>query len=362
MSALLQTAVLSSAFLAALRIARSRPAWGNALGVLAFLATLGDLGVAQKDLLLYAPIGAWRTQSTAAAHVFEQPAGSRIYRQLGPAPPAWEHSSSSDRFTELVRWDRETLRAKYPLPERISLLDAPQTIDSADYRAFLAVAHRGERVDPSILDLLGAQAAIVSRGAAPQFSQAENLAEGAVLGVRQNPLPRAWIVHRVDVLPEMREKSPQRLRQRTEDVLFPDGRPRDWRTVAVIETDEPIAPGPPAEDLLRQESCRIVYADPARVEIEAELAADGVVVLADLFYPGWELTVETKGNLRTLPIQRANRLLRGALLPPGKHRLCYRYRPRSVLYGAATSGLAAALLGLTVCTGLCRRVRELPPG
>jgi hypothetical protein len=363
MSGLLQTAVLSVVFLVALRMASSRPAWAKRLGVLTFMATVADLAVAQKDLVLYAPADAWQTSEKVLTQLPEGVRGSRVYRQVGLMPSSWQRACSQERFTDVVRWDRETLNPKYPLPERISLLEASQTIDSADYRALVDVARTNGLIDPSILDLLGAQVAIVARSAAAPAAQSEDLAEGVVGAVRPNSLPRAWIVHRVEVLQALGGRSPGRLRQRTEDVLFPNGRRRDWRREAVVEMNEPISPGPRSEGLLPQESCRVVYAEPARVEIEAELAADGLVVLADLFYPGWELTVETNGESRKLPILRANRAMRGALLPPGKHRLVYRYRPRSVLYGAATSVLAiVALLGLAAYAGLRRWAnRDGPP-
>jgi hypothetical protein len=87
-----------------------------------------------------------------------------------------------------------------------------------------------------------------------------------------------------------------------------------------------------------------VAADPQRVEIEARLSSPGLVVLADAFYPGWTLSVTTDGVARDAPIVRTNRVMRGAMLPPGHHRLVYEYRPASVLVGAAISGLTAVAL------------------
>ena len=138
-------------------------------------------------------------------------------------------------------------------------------------------------------------------------------------------------------------------------MLFPAGEPRDWRQVAVVETDESIALERLPRDASAAESCTIVHADPLRVEIVAQLAADGLVVLADLYYPGWELTVETDGHAHRAPILRTNRVMRGAMLPAGRHRLVYRYRPRSVLYGGAMSGLSAMLLAAAAIYACLRR-------
>ena len=61
------------------------------------------------------------------------------------------------------------------------------------------------------------------------------------------------------------------------------------------------------------------------------------MILADVFYPGWKLTIDGQ----PAPIYRANRLMRGAAVQQGKHRLVYTYEPRSLQVGIAIS-----LLGL----------------
>jgi uncharacterized membrane protein YfhO len=95
--------------------------------------------------------------------------------------------------------------------------------------------------------------------------------------------------------------------------------------------------------------CRVVHYDPLRVEIEAELTEPGLVVLADQFYPGWQLDVQTAGQrTRRVPIVRAGGVLRGAWLEAGRHRLVYRYRPASFLWGAALSVIGWLVLGVLV--------------
>ena len=85
----------------------------------------------------------------------------------------------------------------------------------------------------------------------------------------------------------------------------------------------------------------------------AHLDRPGLVILADVYYPGWTLTIDG----RPAPILRANRLMRGAAVESGTHRLVYTYRPGSFRLGALISlgGLiAAAGLGLRR-PGLVRR-------
>jgi hypothetical protein len=94
---------------------------------------------------------------------------------------------------------------------------------------------------------------------------------------------------------------------------------------------------------LPSEAPRITRYESERVEIEVDLKTPGIVVLADVFYPGWRLTIDG----REAPIYRTNRMMRGAALPAGRHRLVYTYEPMSVKVGLALSGLGLlALLGL----------------
>ena len=125
----------------------------------------------------------------------------------------------------------------------------------------------------------------------------------------------------------------------------PRCRPRAWIT---HET----------EGLARGESCRIVRYEPLCVELEAELTRPGQVVLCDQFYPGWKLEVETAGQgRRNVEIERTNQVMRGCMLPAGRHRLIYRYRPASFLIGA----IASALAWLVVAGVFARRVLVARP-
>jgi uncharacterized membrane protein YfhO len=90
--------------------------------------------------------------------------------------------------------------------------------------------------------------------------------------------------------------------------------------------------------------------DPNRVVLQATLSLPGWVVLADTFYPGWTATVD---GIPT-PIHPTDLLFRGVFVTPGRHRIVFRYQPRSV-----SRGLALSITALAVCALMLRR-RDAP--
>lgn len=89
------------------------------------------------------------------------------------------------------------------------------------------------------------------------------------------------------------------------------------------------------------ESVRVVSRSSDRVELAAEVkGAPGLVILSDVYYAGWKLFLDGE----EVPIFRVNRMMRGAIVPPGVHRLVYVYEPASVRLGAGLS--LVGLLGL----------------
>lgn len=76
------------------------------------------------------------------------------------------------------------------------------------------------------------------------------------------------------------------------------------------------------------------------VEIEASAPAATTVVLTDLFYPGWTVTVD--GQAATaLEIEG---LYRGVQIPAGEHHIVWTYRPASLRWGVLISTLALLIL------------------
>lgn len=357
---------------------------------LALCLTALDLAIAQPPLVLFAPSEAWRVEPAIVGSLPPHPEGYRIFRPTGPLPAAWTQTRSTTRYVECLEWSRQTLSPKYPLPLHLAVVEASSTIAVADYQVLLdwSRKHDARSSHPSatpgdgVLDLLSARVAIVGESAKqpalfPSLRATATAPPGAAAGretlpmgqpsedmvayLRPTALARAWIVHHVEVRPTTVPRTEKQLAELTSEVLFPTEEGRDWRQVAVVETDEPIEPAiePAASDA--QESCTITYADPLRLELQVQLQSAGLVVLGDLFYPGWELVEETSGLETPHKILRANRVQRGVALAAGEHHLIFRYRPKSVWAGAVTSIVSVAALALAAAVHLVRRRQRAEP-
>jgi len=86
----------------------------------------------------------------------------------------------------------------------------------------------------------------------------------------------------------------------------------------------------------------IVEERPERVVTEVSNDTAGILVLADLAYPGWQAALDGKAA----PLLTADGCFRAVAVPAGSHRVVFRYRPLSVAAGAGIS--LAALLALAV--------------
>jgi hypothetical protein len=88
-------------------------------------------------------------------------------------------------------------------------------------------------------------------------------------------------------------------------------------------------------------SVNITHYSADRIELEAEVTAPGWLVLSEIWYPGWQATV----NGAPQPVEKVNGLLRGLYLSqPGSYQITMEYRPRSVVWGNWISGLTVGLM------------------
>ena len=76
-----------------------------------------------------------------------------------------------------------------------------------------------------------------------------------------------------------------------------------------------------------------------RIEIETDTKSEGMLVVNEIFYPGWEAHIDG----RRVPIVHANFAFKAIALPKGNHKIIFQYEPASFKVG-----VFIFLLGLTL--------------
>ena len=113
----------------------------------------------------------------------------------------------------------------------------------------------------------------------------------------------------------------------------------DARQTVIVEADPETATGP----IDAPGTARIVAESPLDLEIAVEAPAGGWLVIADMYYPGWEARVDGE----PAPVYRANLTFRAVAVPPGAGHVRLTFRPASLIVGAGISALSGlALAGL----------------
>jgi len=99
-----------------------------------------------------------------------------------------------------------------------------------------------------------------------------------------------------------------------------------------------------AATVLTREPDRIVARTPAR-------SAAGRVVVSDLAYPGWKVSVDGR-PAKSLVVDG---VLRAVDVPAGSHVVEWTFAPAAIRHGALLTGLTAILLGAACLVGVLRR-------
>jgi hypothetical protein len=161
------------------------------------------------------------------------------------------------------------------------------------------------------------------------------LYEDSAWKLYENPkaYPAAWVVHETAIEPSL-----EKLKSRISDKQI------DFSKTAVLHSplDAALEPQP---DGMSESATFSVY-EANRLEIEVHAQSRGLLVLSEIFYPGWRATVNEKQE----SIYKANGILRGIVVPRGRSRVVLRYAPVSVIAGGVLSLIAimGTLLGFAL--------------
>jgi hypothetical protein len=160
--------------------------------------------------------------------------------------------------------------------------------------------------------------------------------------VHQHPsgCPRAWIVHRTEL-----HQSARSIIEAVQQTTF------DPKEIALLS--EPLKvdlhPAAGAEDVVVRN-----YGEDG-FDLEATASAAGLLVISEMYYPGWTATV----NGRPAQIYKVNGLLRGVRVEPGQNRVTMRYQPWTVRLGLILA--CSAVLGTMVLASLVVYRRKRNP-
>ncbi len=383
---------------------------GKFSAALALPLLTADLILANAGLVYTVPQDFFEIKPEALKRIEEaeardpSPGPYRIHRLPAWEPPGWGMNASPDRVRDLVRWERKTLQPKYGLPLGVSYTLAMGVGELYDYDWFFNPFHwklidpKGPRTEANKFiyyprrgfDLWNSRYFIlpsVSRNEPTHatFSLLDNIVaiyprpdqvdgpenkdhqdrwmkdEDWRIVRNRNAYPRAWIVHDVEIhtpIADMRtsedrvELTYKILYQADQYWTMSNRTVYDLRRVAFVEVDVEAGVrlaasmshrGPDASE---KADVRLIGDE--EVHIDAELASPGLIVLSDVFYPGWEVTLDGGPAV----MYRTNRLMRGVAVPSGKHTLIFRYRSRTIMLGLIVSALG--LIGL-IGTGIWAR-------
>jgi Bacterial membrane protein YfhO len=182
-------------------------------------------------------------------------------------------------------------------------------------------------------------------------------------------LPRAWLVAEVLRVTEDEALAAARTSR------LPGGRPFDPTRLALVEEpvtlegrdaatttagDEATATARDDADVTARDgataagTAKVVELSDDVLEVETDATAAALLVTSDAYYEGWRATVDG----RPARVVRANYLLRGLAVPPGRHRVRFEFAPASFRYGAALSLASLALLA--ACALLLARRTATP--
>jgi hypothetical protein len=187
-------------------------------------------------------------------------------------------------------------------------------------------------LDSPVFDLLGLRYLLTGPGIpapAPHFTLAYDGRDGRVW---ENPraLPRAFLVGRVRSCVGDAAAL---------ELLAAGGLDVGGEVVIDACGDVPAVAEP------RERGATVRAHETHRVRIETTADTPVFLVLTDTWYPGWHASVDGQ----PARVWRADHAFRAVWLPPGRHEVEFRYRPRSVLVGAVIAvGAAVCVLVLAV--------------
>lgn len=158
----------------------------------------------------------------------------------------------------------------------------------------------------------------------------------------KNAMQRAFFVPQVRVV-----KHPNTVLKLLRQPDFPA------RKVAIVNERPVPVPGRPVEDLPEKPKVSITHYGSMKVKLRVITPQSGMLVLSDLFHPGWKAVVNGKER----KIHRTNYLFRGLYLSKGEHQITFYYHPKSFYTGFWIAGATLVCLFAIGVVTAARRIK-----
>ncbi|HYG11914.1 MAG TPA: hypothetical protein VD835_18345 [Pyrinomonadaceae bacterium] len=159
-------------------------------------------------------------------------------------------------------------------------------------------------------------------------------------------LPRAWLVGEAEAVDG--EEALRRISGESQHAFDP-------RRTALLEVAQAELPALPGGELAAGSTAQVTVYEPNRLVIDTRATTATVLVVSEMFYPGWEATIDDA----PARIHLTNFLLRGVYVPAGEHRIEMRYRAPAARNGAIISAFTFLGLGLLLIAD--RRAKRRRP-
>lgn len=164
-----------------------------------------------------------------------------------------------------------------------------------------------------------------------RWRHVEDMDEKVSVYENKRAMPRSWLVSEVITL------KPEEILSVIKSSHLPDGRNYDPYQIALVE--EPLTFK--TQNIDRMAAASVVHLDDTSIEVQTSSVSPTFLVLSDIYYPGWKAMID--GN--PTHIFQTNYVLRGVMVPAGRHIVRFEFRPGSFWLGAGISAMSLFLLG-----------------
>jgi len=181
-----------------------------------------------------------------------------------------------------------------------------------------------------VLDILAVRYVLNNvQPAAPRWRLRESIGPTTTVYENSQVMPRAWLV------PVTIPLTAEEILTTIQTSRLPDGRIYEPNQMALVENSRALLQESPLRPTDRVE---ILTLEDTEVKIRTQSATTAFLVLSDMYYPGWQATIDGEAT----KIYQTNYVQRGVQVPAGEHIVEYRFAPMSFKIGAGIT-LASAI-------------------